>query len=265
MAGMFPPSGGGGEVVVHRVEATEKRTEVLVAERDQQGEARPPSREMSCRRPSPTCETRLRRHPDALAGFQSSRHPYDMTSEVGARSERRDQPLARRMCVLDRLERRHRLRDDDEERLGRIEILRRHGKVVRVHVRDETHGELAASRTTRAPAYAIAGPRSLPPIPMFTTARIRLPVAPTHSPDRTASANADMRSSSSCTSLTTSTPSTTSDRERGIRRATWSAGRPSETFTGLPRNIECTFSASPRSAASFLRSWRVSSVTRCFE
>ena len=37
-----------------------------------------------------------------------------------------------------------------------------------------------------------------------------------------------MRSSSACTSFTTSTPSTTSDRKRGIRSATCSAGRPSD-------------------------------------
>ncbi len=142
MTGRFPPKRGGGEVVVHGVEPTEKRAEVLVAERDQQGKPDRGAERRPAADPVPHAQHVLRRHPYALPGFESSRYPYDVTREVGVRSERRDQPLARRMCVLDRLERRHRLRDDDEERLGRIEILRRHGKVVRVHVRDETHGEL---------------------------------------------------------------------------------------------------------------------------
>ena len=49
-------------------------------------------------------------------------------------------------------------------------------------------------------------------MPMLTTLRIGLPVWPVHSPERTASANAAIRSSTSCTSATTSTPSTTSER-----------------------------------------------------
>ncbi len=137
-----PAERGGGEVLVHGVEATEERAEVLVAERDQQGKPDRRAERRPAANPVPHAKHVLRRNPYALAGFESYRHPYDMTCEVGARSEGRDQPFARRICVLDRLERRHRLRDDDEERLGRIEILRRHRKIVRVHVRDETHGEL---------------------------------------------------------------------------------------------------------------------------
>ena len=48
-------------------------------------------------------------------------------------------------------------------------------------------------------------------MPMLTTFLIGRPVAPFHSPDRTESANAPIRSSTSCTSATTSTPSTTSE------------------------------------------------------
>ena len=48
-------------------------------------------------------------------------------------------------------------------------------------------------------------------MPMLTTLRIGLPVCPFHSPERTRSANAAIRSSTSCTSATTSTPSTTSE------------------------------------------------------
>ena len=48
-------------------------------------------------------------------------------------------------------------------------------------------------------------------MPMLTTLRIGLPVWPFHSPERTRSLNARMRPSTSCTCLTTSTPSTSSD------------------------------------------------------
>ena len=84
-------------------------------------------------------------------------------------------------------------------------------------------GTMSGAARSLSASYAIAGPRSLPPIPMFTTARIRAPVAPTRPPERTRSATAAIRPSSSWTSLTTSMPSTTSDLERGMRSATWSA------------------------------------------
>ncbi len=41
--------------------------------------------------------------------------------------------------------------------------------------------------------YAMAGPRSEPPMPTFTTAAMRSPVAPRHCPPRTASAKAPIR------------------------------------------------------------------------
>ena len=52
-------------------------------------------------------------------------------------------------------------------------------------------------------------------MPMLTTLRIGLPVWPRHSPERTRSQKAAIRSSVSCTSLTTSTPSTT---QRAVAR-----------------------------------------------
>ena len=52
-------------------------------------------------------------------------------------------------------------------------------------------------------------------MPMLITLRIGLPVWPFHSPERTRSAKAPIRSSTSWTSLTTSTPSTI---ERALAR-----------------------------------------------
>ena len=102
-------------------------------------------------------------------------------------------------------------------------------------------------------------------MPMLTTLRIGLPVWPVHSPPRTRSAKAPIRSSTSWTSLTTSTPSTTSERSRGIRSATWSTERSSETLIRSPRNIASRRSASPDSLGERQSSSSVSSVIRFFE
>ena len=75
-------------------------------------------------------------------------------------------------------------------------------------------------------------------MPMLTTLRIGLPVWPrplaARGPARRRRA---IRSSISWTSLTTSTPSTISERSRGIRSATWSTARSSETLMCSPANI----------------------------
>ena len=102
-------------------------------------------------------------------------------------------------------------------------------------------------------------------MPMLITFRIGFPVWPFQSPERIRSAKADIRSSTSCTCLTTSSPSTTSDRSFGIRSATWRTARSSETLMCSPRNIASRRSATPHSSASCVRSFSVSSVTRFFE
>ncbi len=83
-------------------------------------------------------------------------------------------------------------------------------------------------------------------MPMFTTLRIGLPVCPFQSPERMRSANAAMRSSTSCTCATTSTPSTTSERSRGMRSATWSTERFSVVLIRSPRNIASVRSGEAR-------------------
>ena len=54
-----------------------------------------------------------------------------------------DAPRARGLGVGQRLERLERLRRDDEQRLGRVEVARRLGEVVAVDVRDEPHRQPA--------------------------------------------------------------------------------------------------------------------------
>jgi hypothetical protein len=102
-------------------------------------------------------------------------------------------------------------------------------------------------------------------MPMLITFRIRWPVCPVHAPDRTRSAKSCIRSSTSCTSRTTSTPSTTSDASRGMRSATCSTARSSETLMCSPRNMASLRSGIPDSTASSTSSRMVSSVTRFLE
>ena len=102
-------------------------------------------------------------------------------------------------------------------------------------------------------------------MPTLTTLRIGLPVCPVHSPDRTRSAKALIRCRTSWTSFTTSTPSTISERLRGIRSATCRTERFSETLIRSPANIASRRSGTPRSWARRPSSIIVSSVTRFLE
>ncbi len=102
-------------------------------------------------------------------------------------------------------------------------------------------------------------------MPMLITLRIGLPVWPFHSPERIRSLKAFIRSSTSCTCLTTSVPSTISERSRGIRSATCNTERFSETLIRSPRNIAARRSPRPHSSASATSSAIVSSMTRFLE
>ena len=112
---------------------------------------------------------------------------------------------------------------------------------------------------------AIAGPRSDPPIPMFTTVRIRSPVAPVQAPERTASAISPTRSSTSWTSGTTLRPSTSITASRGARSAVWSTARPSVTLIRSPANIASARRWTPRALGQRDSRSRVSRVTRFLE
>ena len=100
---------------------------------------------------------------------------------------------------------------------------------------------------------------------MFTTFLIAWPVWPVHSPDLIRLAKPAIRSSTSWTSRTTSVPSTTSVCVRGIRSATCSTARSSDTLMCSPRNMASRRSGSPDSTASSTSSRIVSPVTRFLE
>ena len=70
-------------------------------------------------------------------------------------------------------------------------------------------------------------------MPMLTMLRMRLPVWPLQRPERTAIGERAHAAEHHCTSRTTLTPSTMSDSSAGMRSATCSTGRFSETLMTL--------------------------------
>ncbi len=102
-------------------------------------------------------------------------------------------------------------------------------------------------------------------MPTLTMFRIRLPVWPVHSPERTRSAKTAILSSTACTSGTTFSPSTSITASRGARRAVCSTARSSVVLIFSPANMASRSPKTSVAAASSRSSRRVSSVTRCLE
>ena len=102
-------------------------------------------------------------------------------------------------------------------------------------------------------------------MPMLTTLRMRLPVWPIHSPDRTRPAKSAILSRTACTAGTTFSPSTSITASRGARSAVCRTARSSVVLIFSPRNIASRSPATPVAAASSRSSASVSSVTRCLE
>ena len=71
---------------------------------------------------------------------------------------------------------------------------------------------------SRNASAAIAGPRSEPPMPMFTTFFTGLPVWPVHAPERTRSLKSAILRNTPCTCGTTFSPSTSMTAPSGARR-----------------------------------------------
>ena len=113
---------------------------------------------------------------------------------------------------------------------------------------------------------AIAGPRSLPPMPMLTTCRILLPVNPRHFPVRTLIENSSILSRVLRTSGITSLPSTkTCASGSTLRKAVCSTARFSVAFILSPVNILSISTARPAARAIAMR-WPITCLsTRFFE
>ena len=85
------------------------------------------------------------------------------------------------------------------------------------------------------------GPRSEPPIPIFTTCLMARPVYPFQEPVLTASEKSLMFSRTSNTPGMTSLPSSITGSPERFRRAVWSTARFSVPFIFSPRNILSVF------------------------
>ncbi len=116
-------------------------------------------------------------------------------------------------------------------------LRQRAGEVGGVEVGDEVHAHAFQRVMIERARTTIAGPRSEPPMPMFTTSRIGLPVWPRQLPLWIDSTKRCMRLSTFATSRSTSTPSTTSGGRTGARRAVCSTARFSVKLMRSPLNM----------------------------
>ena len=133
----------GAEVLVHRVIAGEHRPEGVGPDGDHERQADRGRQRVAPADPVP--------EPEHVLGRDAERRDLLLRSSTPPRSacDRRlvaqgvDRPVARGVGVRERLERRERLGDDDEERLGGIEAVDRLGELGAVDVGDEADVEVA--------------------------------------------------------------------------------------------------------------------------
>src|SRR6056300_809173 len=102
------------------------------------------------------------------------------------------------------------------------------------------------------------GPKSLPPIPIFTTSVIRFPVQPFHEPERTSLLNAANFAQTALISGITSLPSTSIAFPLMFLRAVCNTERPSVTLILSP---PCCCAIASRTPASSSNSWNKAKVS----
>ena len=131
------------KVLVDRMEAGQHPAEALGPDRDHRREADRGVHRVAAADPVPEAE-HVRRV-DAELGYlvRVRRHRDEVFRHRRFVSELRKRPLARGRRVPDRLQRRERLRRDDEQRLLRIEVARRLDDVGAVDVGDEAERQVA--------------------------------------------------------------------------------------------------------------------------
>ena len=217
--------------------------------------------------PVPEAEHVVRVDAERLDLLGVGRHRHEVLGHgrlVAAQAGQR--PFAGRAGVGHRLQRGERLRRDDEQRLGGVEVARLLGEVGAVDVRDEPEGERAVAVELQRLVRHLGPEVRTADADVDDVADRLAGVAQPRARSGCGRENAAMRSSTACTSGTTSWPSTyDAARPRGARSATCSTARSSVTLMCSPRNIASMRSRSPHSSASATRSRSVSSVTRFFE
>ena len=129
------------------------------------------------------------------------------------------------------------------------------------------------TKNTRKPSFqkgfrasvTITGPRSLPPIPIFTMSVTGFPEKPSHFLFETLSAKAFILFWTRLMSCLMSRSSRKSGSSEKLRRAVWRTARFSVSFIFSPLNIASIPSFKPASSARPKRVFITSSSTRFFE
>ena len=139
-------------MLVHRVEPAQHLAEALGADREHRREADRRVHRVAAADPVPEAECVLGVDAEARDLLEIRRDGHEVLRHGGGvRAERAQQPRARRLGVGHRLERRERLRADDEERALCIQVARRLGEVRPVHVGDEAERHVALAVVAQRP------------------------------------------------------------------------------------------------------------------
>ena len=137
------------EVLVHRVEACEQLAKALGPHREHRREPDRRVHRVAPADPVPEAEHVLGVDPERRHLVRVRRYRHEVLRDRGLVTQRGQGPLARGVRVRHRLERRERLRRDDEERLVGREVLRRLGEIGRVDIRHEAEREVAPRVVTQ--------------------------------------------------------------------------------------------------------------------
>ena len=211
--GRFAANGADAEVLVHLVRTGEQLAEVCRARSRASTTSRSPTTSSTGRRPSPrtrTCSRCRCRTRAPCSAFVDTATKCRATAASSPPTPASNQSRAERAFVS--VSSVVNVFDDTMNSVSAAsKPCTASTQIGAVDVGDEPELHARAGCTARSASYAIAGPRSLPPIPMLTTFADRSAGVPAPRARSHRSANGVIFASTRCTSATTSTPSTTSD------------------------------------------------------
>ena len=247
------------QVLVDRVEAGEQLVESLRADGHHRRQPDRGAHRVATTDPVPEAERVGRIDAEGGDLLQVRGDGHEMPRDGVRVAERLDEPRSCGARVGHRLERRERLRGDDEQGLGRVEVAGRLGEVRRVDVGDEAERELASrvvpQRLVRHRGAEVGAADADVDHGADRPAGVAEPRARANGIGEHAASG---RAPRGHPARRHGRPRR-SDVPRGIRSATWSAGLSSVTLIRSPRNIASIRSGNPRASASRTRSSTVSS------
>ena len=163
------------------------------------------------------------------------------------------------------LERGERLRRDDEQRLGRVEVVGGLPEVGAVDVAHEPERHVALREVAQGVVGHVRSEVGAADADVDDVADALAGVADPLHRERTRSEKSAILRSTACTTGTTFSPSTSITAPSGARSAACRTARSSVTLIFSPRNIASMRSRRPARCASATRSRSVSSVIRFLE